>query len=198
MAAAVEKAKAARDGAPPEPQEGGAAAMGAASKLLAAPVKRCKKAVEFPAEPLAEAEALKAALEELKKERETAERLERERIEREAATEELKGAVAACTTSRDTTAMVKAIKRAKKAVDVDAALIGEAEGLKATCDEEKRAADAAAKAEASAAKAEASAKAKADADAAKAAKAEAAAAKAEAAEPAEPAAAPAAEAASDE
>ena len=175
---AIEGAKAGRDAAPPAPAEGGSTAMDKAARLLEKPIKRAKRAVDFPAEALGAAEALKVELEGLKKERETAERLERERIEREGATEELTGAIAACNESRDPTAVVKAVKRAKKAVEVSAELIAEGEALKAACDEEKRAAAQAAKEEAAAAKAAA----KAEADAAAAAKAqEAAAAKAEAA-----------------
>ena len=57
---------------------------------------RCKKAVDFSEEVLAAAEGLKAELEATKKERETAERLERERVEREAAGEELTDAIEKC------------------------------------------------------------------------------------------------------
>ena len=169
LAAAVASATATRDGAPPEPQEGGSTAMATAAKALDKPLKRAKKAVEFPADKLAEAESLKTELEDLKKARETAERLERERVEREAASEELSAEIEAAETSRDTAALVKAIKRAKKAVDVDTALIGKADALKVTCDEEKVAAAKAAKEEAAAAKAEASAKLKAEKEATEAA-----------------------------
>ena len=204
LADAVAAAKATRDAAPPAPEAGGSAAMASASKSLEKPLKRAKKAVDFPAEALSEAEGLKAELDEAKKERETAERLERERLEREAAQAELAQAIAECEESRDPTSVVKALKRAKKAVDADAELITKGEGLKAACDDEKAAAAKAAKDEAAAAKAAAkdeaaAAKAKAEADkAAKAAeeaaaKAAAAAATAEAA----PAAAPEPEAASE-
>ena len=68
---------------------------------LAKPIKRCKKAVDFPAEELGAAEALKAELEEEKKERERQEkedaRLAAEKVEREAAAEELAKAVEAAT-----------------------------------------------------------------------------------------------------
>ena len=180
--------------------------MGNASKLLDKPMKRAKKAVDFPAAAMGEAEALKASLDELKKEREVAERLERERIEREAAAAELSEAITACEASRDTAGVVKALKRAKKAVDLDLQLIAKAEALKKEVDDEKAAAIQAAKEEAAAQKAaakEAEAKAKAEAQAAKAAKAaEEAAAKAAAvnaataapaAEPASSAEAPAAD-----
>jgi len=153
--------------------------MGSASRMLEKPLKRAKKAVDFPADELAAAETLKTELDEAKKERETAERLEKERIEREAATAELEGELESCEESRDPTALVKAIKRAKKAVDVSSELIQKGEGLKAACDEEKRAAAAAAKEAAAAAKAEQAAKAKADVEAAAAAKSEAAAAASE-------------------
>ena len=177
---AVEAAKKTRDEAPPAPSEGGATAMGSAARMLEKPLKRAKKAVDFPEGELATAEALKAELDEAKKECETAERLEKERVEREAATAELEAELEKCEESRDPTALVKALKRAKKAVDVSSELIGKGEGLKAACDEEKRAAAAAAKEAAAAAKAEQAAKAKADAEAAAAAKAEAAAAASEA------------------
>ena len=55
----IEQAKATRDAAPAAPAEGGASAMDKASKLLDKPIKRAKKAVDFPAEALGEAEALK-------------------------------------------------------------------------------------------------------------------------------------------
>ena len=180
LASAVEAAKKTRDEAPPAPSEGGATAMGSAARMLEKPLKRAKKAVDFPEGELATAEALKAELDEAKKECETAERLEKERVEREAATAELEAELEKCEESRDPTALVKALKRAKKAVDVSSELIGKGEGLKAACDEEKRAAAAAAKEAAAAAKAEQAAKAKADAEAAAAAKAEAAAAASEA------------------
>jgi hypothetical protein len=172
LATAMESAQTTRDGAPPAPEDGGAAAMGSASKQLDKPIKRAKKAVEFPADELAAAEALKKELDELKTDRDTAERLEKERIEREAATAELEEAIEKCEESRDPkVGLVKAIKRAKKAVDVSTELIGKGEALKTKCDEEKAAAEAAAKAE----KADAAAAAKADAAAkAAAAKAEAA------------------------
>ena len=152
LADAIEAAKAARDAAPPAPQEGGATAMKAASALLDKPMKRAKKAVDFPEADMAAADGLKQELDDAKKEREVAERLERERIEREAAQEELKEAIASCETSRDPAAVVKALKRCKKAVDADADLITKGEGLKAACDEEKAAAAKAAKEEAAAAK----------------------------------------------
>ena len=186
LANAIMAAKAARDAAPPAPQEGGATAMKAASALLDKPMKRAKKAVDFPEADMAAADGLKQELDDAKKEREVAERLERERIEREAAQEELKEAIASCETSRDPAAVVKALKRCKKAVDADADLITKGEGLKAACDEEKAAAAKAAKEEAAAAKQaekEKAAAAKAEAEAAKAAKAaEETAAKAKAAE----------------
>ena len=194
-------AKAARDAAPPAPEEGGSTAMKNASALLDKPMKRAKKAVDFPEAEMAAAEALKGELDEAKKERETAERLERERVEREAAQEELREAITACESSRDPSAVVKALKRCKKAVEADAELMTQGEGLKAACDEEKAAAAKAAKEEAAAAKQaekDKAAAAKAEADAAKAAKAaEEAAAKAKAAEEAA-AAKPAAEEASAE
>ena len=198
---AIAAAKAARDAAPPAPQEGGSTAMKNASALLDKPMKRAKKAVDFPEAEMAAAEALKGELDEVKKERETAERLELERVEREAAQEELREAITACESSRDPSAVVKALKRCKKAVDADAELMTQGEGLKAACDEEKAAAAKAAKEEAAAAKQadkDKAAAAKAEADAAKAAKAaEEAAAKAKAAEEAA-AAKPAAEEASAE
>ena len=202
LKAAVEAAKASRDAAPPSPQEGGAAAMDKASKSLDKGIKRCKKAVDMEGvleALLAETETLKGELDETKKERDVEERLEKEKVEREAAGEELKEAIKACTDSRDPGAVVKGVKRCKKAVDTEgelAAIIEEGEALKVTCDEEKAAAAKAAKDEAAAAKADAAAqaaaakaeeaakkaaaKAEAEAEAAKA-KAEAAAAAAEAA-----------------
>eukprot|EP00322_Chrysochromulina_rotalis_P013719 CAMPEP_0115847016 /NCGR_PEP_ID=MMETSP0287-20121206/10160_1 /TAXON_ID=412157 /ORGANISM="Chrysochromulina rotalis, Strain UIO044" /LENGTH=720 /DNA_ID=CAMNT_0003300827 /DNA_START=26 /DNA_END=2186 /DNA_ORIENTATION=- len=155
LSKAVSSATATRDGAPPSPEEGGAAAMAAAAKALDKPIKRAKKAVDFPAEPLAEAEALKGELDEEEKARKEAEKLEKERIEREAATKEIEDATAATEESRETTALVKAIKRAKKAVGVESGLIEAAESLKNACDEEKRAAEQAAKDEKAAAKKEA-------------------------------------------
>ena len=121
-----------------------------ASALLDKPMKRAKKAVDFPEAEMAAAEALKGELDEVKKERETAERLERERKEREEATAELEKEIEACEASRDPTLLVKSLKRAKKAVDVDGGLIGKGDALKAACDEEKRAAAQAAKEEAAA------------------------------------------------
>ena len=67
--------------------------MKAASALLDKPMKRAK-AVDFPEADMAAADGLKQELDDAKKEREVAERLEQERIEREAAQEELKEAIA--------------------------------------------------------------------------------------------------------
>ena len=179
LAKAVSSAIATRDGAPPSPEEGGSAAMAAAAKVLVAPLKRAKKAVAFPAEKLAEADALKAALDAADTERKEAEKLERERVEREAATAELEQAKEAAEGSRETADLVKALKRAKKAVGVDVAIIGAAEGLKAKIEDEKREAEQAARDEKAAAKKEA---AEADAAAKKEAAEAAAAAKKEAEE----------------
>jgi len=182
LAKAVEAAKAARDGAPPSPVEGGSAAMAAAAKMLEKPIKRAKKAVDFPPEPLAAAEELKSALEDEHLKRKEAERLERERVEREAASAEVRAEISASTASREPAALIKALKRARKAVDVDEALLGEGDSLVKTCEEERRAAEQAAKDAAKAAKEESAAAALAAKEAAKAeaaAKTEAAAAAAE-------------------
>ena len=199
LADAVEAARTARNAAPPEPQEGGAAAMAAAAKLLDKPIKRATKAVDFSAEALEEAKALKAELDELEKARKAAERLERERKEREEATAELQAAIEACTESREPAAVVKALKRARKAVNVSPELLAQGDGLKAACDDEKRQAAAdekAAKAEAAAAaKAEAAEKAAAKAKAEADAKAEASAKEDAESGASQPAAAEAAEAA---
>ena len=147
---AVEAAEASRDAVP-----------------LAKPIARAKKAVDLDPTLLAKAEKLKTDLEEEKRAKELAERLEREKVEREGATEELTAAVEAAESSRDFSGLAKPIKRAKKAVEVDAALIEKGEKLKGELEEEKKEKD---RKEAEAKKA-----------AAEAAKAEAAAAKAAAA-----------------
>jgi len=105
---------------------------------LVKPIRRAKKAIEVDPALLDEAHQLKELLEEEKREKERLARLEAERVEREAATEELKAAVEAAKESRDSTGLVKPTKRAKKAVDVSAELIAEAEKLKVDLDEEKR------------------------------------------------------------
>ena len=169
LAKAVEAAKAARAGAPPSPEEGGSAAMAAAAKMLEKPIKRAKKAVDFPPESLAAAEELKSALEDEQLKRKEAERLERERIEREAASAEVRAEISASTASREPAALIKALKRARKAVGVDEALLGEGDSLVKTCEEERRAAEQAAKDAAKAAKEEAAAAALAAKEAAKAA-----------------------------
>ena len=73
--------------------------------VLAKPIKRAKKAVEFPAEELGAAEALKGELEEEKREKERQEkedaRLAAEKEEREGAQRELAAAVEAATATRD-------------------------------------------------------------------------------------------------
>ena len=51
---------------------------------------------------------------------------------------ELEAAVTAAKASRDATALSKPIKRARKAVEFDAALLKAAEELKAELDEEKK------------------------------------------------------------
>ena len=167
LAKAVEAAKAARYGAPPSPVEGGSAAMLAAAKMLEKPIKRAKKAVDFPPEPLTAAEELKSALEDEHVARKEAERLERERVEREAASAEVRAEISASTASREPAALIKALKRARKAVDVDEALLGEGDSLVKTCEEERRAAEQAAKDAAKAAKEEAAAAALAAKEAAK-------------------------------
>ena len=118
---AVEAAEASRDAVP-----------------LAKPIARAKKAVDLDPTLLAKAEKLKTDLEEEKRAKELAERLEREKVEREGATEELTAAIEAAESSRDFSGLAKPIKRAKKAVDVDAALIEKGEKLKADLEEEKR------------------------------------------------------------
>ena len=143
------------------------AALSAPIKSLGKPIKRAKAAVEVDPSLIEKAEKLKADLEEEKGKRETAERLEREKIEREGATDELTAAIASAESSRDAKALANPIKRAKKAVEVDAALIEKGEKLKGELEEEKKEKD---RKEAEAKKA-----------AAEAAKAEAAAAKAAAA-----------------
>mmetsp|Transcript_43784 Transcript_43784/g.106293 ORF Transcript_43784/g.106293 Transcript_43784/m.106293 type:complete len:585 (+) Transcript_43784:115-1869(+) len=105
---------------------------------LVKPIRRAKKAIEVDPALLDEAHQLKELLEEEKREKERLARLEAERVEREAATEELKAAVESAKESRDSTGLVKPTKRAKKAVDVSAELIAEAEKLKVDLDEEKR------------------------------------------------------------
>jgi len=154
------------------------AALSAPIKSLGKPIKRAKAAVEVDPSLIEKGEKLKADLEEEKGKRETAERLEREKIEREGATDELTAAIAAAESSRDAKALANPIKRAKKAVEVDAALIEKGEKLKGELEEEKKEKDRkeaeAKKAAAEAAKAEAAA-AKAAAAAEKAAAASAAA-----------------------
>ena len=68
-------------------------------------------------------------------------------LEREAATEELTKAIGEAKESRDAKALSAPLKRAKKAVDVDTALIKEGDDLKAELDEEKKAKEAKAKEE---------------------------------------------------
>ena len=87
--------------------------MAAAAKMLEKPIKRAKKAVDFPPESLAAAEELKSALEDEQLKRKEAERLERERIEREAASAEVRAEISASTSSRAPAALIKALKRAR-------------------------------------------------------------------------------------
>ena len=96
---------------------------------LAKPIKRCLKAVDVDAALIEAAEALTNELIEEKRARELAEKLERERVEREAAAEELSNAMNAAKESRDAGTLTKPIKRAKKAVGVDEALLGEGDSL---------------------------------------------------------------------
>ena len=99
-------------------------------EVLGAPLKRAKRAVEASVPLIEEAERLRADLEAEIKENERLARLERERIERQAATEELTMAIEAAKDSRDAALLVKPIKRAKKAVDLDAELVKSADDLK--------------------------------------------------------------------
>jgi len=107
--------------------------------VLARPLRRAKRAVEADATLIDEAERLKAELEEELRERLYAERLERERVEREAATAELEAAITYAATSRDNASLVRALKRARKAVDVRSELLGRGEDLKMEIDAEKKA-----------------------------------------------------------
>ena len=66
------------------------------------------------------------------------ERLEKERVEREAATKELEQALEYAEKTRASDGLLKPIKRAKKAVDVSADLLGKADALVAELQEEKR------------------------------------------------------------
>lgn len=70
--------------------------------------------------------------------RKEAEKLEKERIEREAASEELKMAMAAAKDSRVVDGLIKPLKRAKKAVEVEPKLLDDGEKLKLELEEEKR------------------------------------------------------------
>ena len=81
---------------------------------------------------------MRAELEAEIRENERLARLERERVEREAATEELKMAMQAAKDSRDAALLGKPIRRAKKAVEFDAALLKGAEELKTELDEERK------------------------------------------------------------
>ena len=116
---------------------------------LSKPLKRAKRAVDLDPELIKQGDALKVELEEEKKEkerveleekreRERLEKLERERVEREAASEELEAAITAARESRDPNQLVKPLKRAKRAVDVDTGLLGRGDALKNELDEEKK------------------------------------------------------------
>ena len=106
--------------------------------LLAAPLRRAKRAVEASVPLIEQAEKVRAELEAEIRENERLARLERERVEREAATEELKMAMQAAKDSRDAALLGKPIRRAKKAVEFDAALLKGAEELKTELDEERK------------------------------------------------------------
>ena len=97
--------------------------------LLAAPLRRAKRAVEASVPLIEQAEKMRADLEAEIRENERLARLERERVEREAATEELKMAMQAAKDSRDAALLSKPIRRAKKAVEFDAALLKGASNL---------------------------------------------------------------------
>ena len=121
---------------------------------LAKPIRRAKKAAAFPAEALDVAEALKAELAEELRAKLDAERLEREKVDRDEASSELSAAIEACEESRDPAiGLSKALRRARKAVEVDGVLLGKGDALVKKCDEEKKAAKAAKAAEAKEAKA---------------------------------------------
>ena len=99
--------------------------------VLTKPLRRARRAVEVDAQLIDRATTLKAKCEEER-------RLERERVEREAATAELKTAISTAKQTRDAGTLTRPLRRAKKAVDVDTALIGEGESLKSELEAEKK------------------------------------------------------------
>ena len=99
--------------------------------LLVKPIERAKKAVELDSELIKAASDLKLELD--KEENERLEKLKRERVECEAAAVDLKAVMTAAKASRDADAatLSEPIERARKAAGFDAALLKEAEELKA-------------------------------------------------------------------
>jgi hypothetical protein len=107
--------------------------------VLARPLRRARRAADADTALIDEAEQLQIELEEELRARLQAERMERERVEREAAVAELEAAMAYATTSRDNGSLSRAIKRARKAVEVPSELILRGEDLKMEIDAEKKA-----------------------------------------------------------
>lgn len=107
--------------------------------VLARPLRRARRAADADTTLIEEAEHLKGELEEELRSRLQSERLERERVEREAAVADLEAALTYAATSRDNASLARALKRARKAVDVSSELILHGEDLKMEIDAEKKA-----------------------------------------------------------